>query len=120
LTDGLVAYYPFSGSASDESGNGHNGVVHGAEISSGTGVSDVLITFSNGGGTATTDSSGNYSITVPDGYTGTATPSKTGYTFSPATKSYSSLTANQTGQDYTATLAPAQPVVYPYWLVFFI
>jgi hypothetical protein len=77
------------------------------KISSGTGVSDVLITFSNGGGTATTDSSGNYSITVPDGYTGTATPSKTGYTFSPATKSYSSLTAKQTGQDYTATLAPA-------------
>ena len=71
-----------------------------------TGVSGVLITFSNSGGTATTDGSGNYSITVPNGYTGTATPSKTGYTFSPATRAYSSLTANQTGQDYTATLPP--------------
>jgi hypothetical protein len=30
LTDGLVAYFPFSGNASDASGNGNDGVVHGA------------------------------------------------------------------------------------------
>lgn len=32
LSDGLVAYYPFNGSASDASGNGHDGVVHGATL----------------------------------------------------------------------------------------
>ncbi|KJU84815.1 LamG domain protein jellyroll fold domain protein, partial [Candidatus Magnetobacterium bavaricum] len=34
LTDGLVAYYPFNGNANDESGsgNGNNGVVHGATL----------------------------------------------------------------------------------------
>ncbi len=29
---GLVAYYPFSGSAADQSGNGHDGEVHGATL----------------------------------------------------------------------------------------
>jgi hypothetical protein len=31
-TDSLVAYYPFNGNANDESGNGHNGVVHGSVL----------------------------------------------------------------------------------------
>jgi len=30
--NGLVAYYPFNGNASDESGNGHNGTVSGATL----------------------------------------------------------------------------------------
>ncbi len=32
LTDGLVAYYPFNGNANDESGNGNNGTVNGATL----------------------------------------------------------------------------------------
>jgi concanavalin A-like lectin/glucanase superfamily protein len=32
LTNGLVAYYPFSGNANDETGNGNNGEVHGARL----------------------------------------------------------------------------------------
>ncbi len=34
LEDGLVAYYPFNGNANDESGNGNNGVVYGATLTS--------------------------------------------------------------------------------------
>jgi hypothetical protein len=30
LTDGLIAFYPFNGNANDESGNGNNGVIQGA------------------------------------------------------------------------------------------
>ena len=33
LTNGLVAYYPFNGSADDESGRGNNGIVIGATLS---------------------------------------------------------------------------------------
>jgi len=33
LTDGLVAYYPFNGNANDESGNGNDGTVYGATLS---------------------------------------------------------------------------------------
>ncbi len=32
VTDGLVAYYPFNGNANDETGNGHDGIVHGATL----------------------------------------------------------------------------------------
>jgi len=32
LEEGLVAYYPFNGNANDESGNGNDGVVHGATL----------------------------------------------------------------------------------------
>ena len=32
INDGLVAYYPFNGNANDESGNGHNGTVNGATL----------------------------------------------------------------------------------------
>jgi hypothetical protein len=32
LTNGLVAYYPFSGNANDASGNGNNGTVYGATL----------------------------------------------------------------------------------------
>ena len=32
FSDGLVAYYPFSGNANDESGTGNHGVVHGATL----------------------------------------------------------------------------------------
>lgn len=32
INDGLVAYYPFNGNANDESGNGNNGTVNGATL----------------------------------------------------------------------------------------
>jgi hypothetical protein len=32
LKDGLVAHYPFNGNANDESGNGNNGTVNGATL----------------------------------------------------------------------------------------
>ena len=32
VTSGLIAYYPFNGNANDESGNGNNGSVHGATL----------------------------------------------------------------------------------------
>jgi hypothetical protein len=66
------------------------------------GVSGVTITFNDGGGTAKTDVSGDYSVILPNDYSGTAMPSKTGYTFSPASKSYSNVTADKTGENYTA------------------
>lgn len=34
IEDGLVAHYPFNGNANDESGNGNNGIVNGASLTS--------------------------------------------------------------------------------------
>ena len=47
---------------------------------------------------------GSYSATVDYGWTGTVTPSKEGYTFSPTNKTYSNVTSNQSSQNYTPTL----------------
>ncbi|GAH52163.1 unnamed protein product, partial [marine sediment metagenome] len=54
----------------------------------GIGLEGVTITFSAEEGTATTDSDGGYSHSVSYGWSGTATPSKTGHIFSPASKTY--------------------------------
>ena len=72
--------------------------------SASTGIAGVTITFSNSGGTATTDSSGSYSLNVSDGYSGTATPAKAGYTFSPTSIDYTNVTSDQADQDYTGTI----------------
>jgi uncharacterized delta-60 repeat protein len=68
------------------------------------GVEGVTITFSDEQGTATTGSDGSYSHSVSYGWSGTATPSKTGYIFSPSSMTYESLTSDQIDQDYTATV----------------
>jgi hypothetical protein len=80
-------------------------IISGAvKTSGGVSIEGVTVTFSDGGGTATTDSSGNYSKNVSSGWTGTVAPTKTGYTFTPSSRSYTNVTAHQTGQDYAASL----------------
>ncbi len=70
----------------------------------GIGLEGVTITFSGEEGTATTDAGGSYSHSVSYGWSGTATPSRTGYIFSPSSRTYTSLTSDQIDQDYTATV----------------
>jgi hypothetical protein len=50
LTNGLVAYYPFNGNANDESGNGNNALVYGAQLATdrlGSPSNSYLFTASN-------------------------------------------------------------------------
>ena len=55
-------------------------------------------------GAPVTASGGFYTDTVPDGWTGTATPVLACYTFNPTSISYSTpVTSDQTNQDYTST-----------------
>jgi hypothetical protein len=61
------------------------------------------VTLSYGSGSATTDANGFYSILVDPGWSGTVTPSKTGYIFSPASRSYSALAVSSFSQDYGRT-----------------
>jgi len=55
-------------------------------------------------GDPATDSNGDYTATVDYGWSGTVTPTKTGYAFSPSYRTYSNVTSNHTVQDYTASL----------------
>jgi predicted outer membrane repeat protein len=73
-------------------------------ISGKAGVAGAVLSYTDSSlKTATADGSGNYSFSVSYDWSGTVTPSKTGYAFSPANKIYSHVLANQTAQDYTAT-----------------
>jgi hypothetical protein len=88
-----------------------NPVISGAvRTSNGTGISGVTLTFSNNGGSVTTNANGGYSLTVISGWSGNVRPSLKGYSFSPASISYSNVTANQTNQNYTA-LSSNNPVI---------
>lgn len=69
--------------------------------SGGTGIAGV--TVSTGSASATTNSSGDYTISNLAAGSYTLTPSLSGYTFSPASLSVSVSTANLTGQNFTGT-----------------
>jgi hypothetical protein len=82
--------------------------VAGKVTQSGTskGVAGVTITFSGGAGAVTTDGNGSYSNTVPYKWNGTATASFSTGGFATPTITYNSLTANQTGKNYTWSPSP--------------
>ena len=64
------------------------------------------VSVTDGTRTTTTAADGTYTIAnVPDGITYTVTPSKSGYTFTPATLSLMLSGANQSGNQFTATVA---------------
>jgi uncharacterized protein YcfL len=71
-------------------------------ISGNAGVADATLNYTSGSTTA--DGSGNYSFKVPSGWAGTVTPAKSGYIFSPENRIYSNIVADQSSQDYTATV----------------
>jgi len=57
-------------------------------------------------GNPVTNSAGQYARTVTSGWSGTVTPIKAGYTFSPAGRTYNNVTTDQSGQNYTASATP--------------
>ncbi|HLO30651.1 MAG TPA: choice-of-anchor Q domain-containing protein [Anaerolineales bacterium] len=71
-------------------------------ISGNTGVGGVSIeyTLNDSFEIATSDENGNYSLTVPLGWTGTVYPSRVGYRFSPESRSYNDLQSSQANQDF--------------------
>jgi len=99
--------YRNSGDSIDVSWNGQGNAPYVPDpvISGNAGVAGAALTYP--GGSATADGSGTYSFKVPRGWSGTVTPSKTGYLFSPTNRTYTNVTTDQAAQHYTATLAYA-------------
>lgn len=75
------------------------------ETKEGIPIQGVIVEFSKNGGTAETDINGEYSIEVKHGWSGTATPSLAGYTFSPRKKTHRKVKADKEDQNYRATLS---------------
>jgi hypothetical protein len=69
--------------------------------SGGSGISGVVMSGLTGNPSTAAD--GSYTGTVDYGWSGTVTPTKSGYTFSSSSQSYSNVTSNQT-QNYTGTV----------------
>ena len=75
-----------------------------ATVSGNAGVAGAILSYTDGGAKSTTaDGSGNYNFAVPFNWSGTVVPSKSGYIFSPATRSYSNLITNASSQGYVTT-----------------
>ena len=88
--------------------------ISGIITSNETGLPGITLTFSHSGGTATTDENGNYSHFVPYGWTGTVTPSKEDYSFTPETREYNNVMSSQTNQNYTAhPFSVSVTIIYP-------
>lgn len=82
-------------------------VISGRVTSGGSGLAGVTVTLSGAASrTTTTDNNGNYNFSglAPSSYT--ITPSRSGYTFNPASLPVTISSANVSGQDFTATATP--------------
>lgn len=66
----------------------------------GSALSGVRISFSNGS-SVVTNTFGHYFAVLPSGFTGSSTASRTGINFSPASRSYNNVSADQLNQDFT-------------------
>lgn len=74
-------------------------------ISGSAGVAGATLTYVDSGTkTVVAGADGNYLINPSNNWTGTVTPSKTGYTFTPASIAYSNVKVAQVNQNYTANL----------------
>ncbi len=71
-------------------------------ISGNAGAAGVNLSVDGSPKSVTADGLGNYSLGVPNNWTGGVTASLTGYRFWPIKRSYVKVTADQTGQDYAA------------------
>lgn len=74
-------------------------------ISGNAGVAGATINYT--GGSTIANGSGNYSFDVLPGWSGTVTPSRQCYQFTPANRSYNNVRTNQPAQNYTAAVGPA-------------
>lgn len=76
-------------------------------ISGNAGVSGATLSFVDGiQKSVIASADGSYALAVASGWSGTVTPAKTGYSFSPASRNYGGITTNQTAQNYSATAIP--------------
>ena len=85
-------------------------------ISGSVGVEGVSLTYTLDGVeyTVLSGADGNYFLEVPLDWSGSVTPAKEGYSFSPDHKDYIAISADLSGEDYSASVydgfvaAPAQ------------
>ena len=86
--------------------------ISGTITQGGSTLSAVNLTASAGGTCTTSNTAGVYSCSVPQGWSGTVAPALVGYTFTPTLRSYASVGADQTTQNYAAAVALGADTVW--------
>jgi RHS repeat-associated protein len=86
--------------------------VSGSVTLNGLPLANVALAATGGPTCSSTNGAGQYSCTVPLGWTGSVTPSASGYSFGPVNRSYSNVAANQSAQTFTASLDTATAPLY--------
>lgn len=93
-----ISYVLISNSTGDDYVSVHS-------ISGNVGLADVVLTYEDNGGRAVvSNTDGSYTLSVSDHWSGTITPSLTGYICSPTNRSYTNVTTNLVGENYTCNL----------------
>jgi len=76
-------------------------------VSGNVGIAGATLGYDDGTPkTVSADVNGDYTITVPYGWSGAVTPSMIGYSFSPASRNYTNILAHQPDENYIATSVP--------------
>jgi glucose/arabinose dehydrogenase/photosystem II stability/assembly factor-like uncharacterized protein len=74
-------------------------------ISGNAGAAGVVLSYTDGAAKIVkSQTDGSYSFQVTSNWSGTVTPSHTCYTFTPASRTYANVTANQLNENYTAII----------------
>jgi len=95
------ATWDYAGKAA---GTGTTYQVSGTITVGGVALSGVTVNATGGVACTNSNATGNYACTVPSGWTGSVTPTLAGFNLSPASRTYTSVTSNQTAQTYAASL----------------
>ncbi len=83
-------------------------------ITGNVGVSGAILNYDNNGSQSVTAAAdGNYSISVPYGWSGVVVPSLAGHAFAPASRSYTNLTGDLAGEDYSLLVDTPTPTPTP-------
>ena len=86
--------------------------ISGTITQGGSTLSAVNLSASAGGTCTTSNTSGVYSCSVPQGWSGTVAPALVGYTFTPTLRSYASVGADQTTKNYAAVVGSGADTVW--------
>ncbi|MBN1765268.1 MAG: hypothetical protein JW860_08435, partial [Sedimentisphaerales bacterium] len=93
---------PYTDVQSDQLNQDYSAALNTYEISGNAGIAGA--TMSGLPGDPVSAGDGTYSASVDHGWSGTVTPTLTGYTFTPSERPYTDVQSDQLNQDYTATL----------------
>lgn len=92
----------YSNVTEDRTNENYTGRVYTFVISGSTGLPGV--TLEGLPGDPMTDVDGSYVVTVPYGWSGEVTPVRSGYTFSPSSKTYTNVVKDRQNEDYVAEI----------------